>query len=520
MIAAKLAKQMLRLVAASILCALLTHHQQARATGGEADPDSETFGWTTFHGSPRRTGISSVNMTNPPFTHLWTFDLGQHTWKYCRGTSVWSACAVAGTVDRVVRVFVGAYDHNVYCLDARAGTEIWRFTTGCVVNAAPTFARIGHRPMLFVASMDRTFYGLDARTGKKIWSFEVQPWTYTVGESVAGSPIIAKIGGRKIMLATMWNGDRRPLRTVQSGELFAFDPGSGELLWRHELTSANLTSPALMNVAGKEMLFIGSEDGALYACDAATGELRWKYTTGHRIAATPVCVKVDGKPVVIIANGFGMVRCVSAADGAPIWKYKTGHEALSTAAVMSVDGKWVVFVGSSDRCLHSIQFRTTRTAWKFQTGKHVVASPAVARVRGRPMVFVNSLDNVLYGLDWEQGCEVMRFEAGDMLWPYETRGQSVWSSPSIVEIDPETHLLLYPAHDGKLYAFTDNREAASGTANAVLSSFATGAGGPTSPAAPPSKLVLYVPPAIGILLILAGALPLFLRRRISQTHSP
>lgn len=513
------ARQALHIAAVALLCALSAHHQPAGATGGEADPGSETFGWTTFHGGPRRTGISSVNLTAPPFAHLWTFDLGQHTWKYCQGASVWSACAVAGTVDRVVRVFIGAYDHNIYCIDARTGSEAWRFTTGCIVNAAPTFARIGHRPMLFVSSMDRTFYGLDARTGKKVWSFETQPWTYTVGESVAGSAIIATVAGRKVMLATMWNGDRRPLRTVQSGEIFAFEPATGALLWRHELTSANLTSPALMDVNGTDMLFVGSEDGALYACNAETGELQWKQTTGHRIAATPVCVKVDGKPVVIIANGFGMVRCVSAADGAPIWKYKTGHEALSTAAVMSVDGKWVVFVGSSDRCLHSIQFRTTRTAWKFQTGKHVVSSPAVARVRGRPMVFFNSLDNALYGLDWEQGCEIMRFEAGDMLWPYETRGQSVWSSPSIVEIDPETHLLLYPAHDGKLYAFTDNQKAASGSTNAVVSSFSVDPSSRASSAPPPNKIVLYVPPTIAILLIIAGALPLLKRPRSSTAQA-
>lgn len=466
--------------------------------------DGTAGDWPTFHQNNARTGVSSVNMKAPPFTRLWTFDLGQHTWKYCQGASVWSACAVGGQVDGRMRVFIGAYDHNVYCLDARTGKEIWRFTTGCIVNAAPTFAVVAGRPMLFVASLDRTFYALDASDGSKVWLYETYPWTYTVGESIAGAPIVVDIDGRQHLLATMWNGDRRPLRTVQTGEVFSFDAATGRLHWRNELTTAFLTSPATMELNGRSTLFVGSEDGTLYACDARTGDLLWSDTTDHKIIATPVTFRIAGQPLLLTSNGFGMVRCLSAADGAQIWQYKTGHEALSTPAFVNAAGKMMVFIGSGDRCVHAIQAKTQKCLWKFQTGKYVVASPAVASVRGRAMVSVNSLDNILYGLDAETGCEVMRFAAGNMLWPYETRGSSIWSSPSVLRVSEDMALLLYPAHDGKLYAFTDRMEAGAGSGDAVLSSLAQGMHEQPAPVAARGVVATVLPPIVGLILIAAG----------------
>lgn len=470
------------------------------------------YGWPTFHGNNARTGTARGALTHPPFVRLWTFDLGQHTWKYCQGASVWSASAVAGQVDGAMRVFVGAYDHNVYSLDGRTGKEVWRYTTGCLVKAAPAFAVVEGTPMVFAASSDRAFYGLDARTGHKVWNLETYPWTYTVGESLAGSPLVEALNGRATVFFTMWNGDKRPLRTVQTGELFAVDAASGELRWRREISTQNLTAPTWMVIDGRPILFVGSEDGTVYARDARNGEGIWKFTTGHRIAATPVVFRVAQQPAVLVANGFGMLRCLNAATGKQIWKYKTDHEVLSTPAVVKSGGKLLVLVGSADRCVHCIDAKSSLLAWKFQTGKYVVASPAVAPLRGESgdattLLFVNSLDNYLYALNAESGCEIMRFPSGDMLWPYETRGASLWSSPSLYQLEPGLSVLLYPAHDGKLYAFTDNLEAGRGKeGNATLATDWEAVAAGEAPAAPRELVpaMVYIPPAFGLLLVLVG----------------
>jgi len=416
---------------------------------------------------------------------------------------------VSGTVDGRPRIFVGAYDHNLYALDPETGREIWRFTTGCLVAAAPAFAVVQGKPMVFAASSDRSAYGLDARTGRKLWQLETYSWTYTIGESVAGSPLLAPVGKRLTLFFPMWNSDRRPLRTVQTGELFAVDAAAGRVRWRRKLSTAPLSSPAFLNVDGRPTVFAGSESGAFIACDARTGRTVFRTVTGHKILAAPLCTRIAQQPIVFVTNAFGMVRCLSARSGRSIWKYKTGHEVLSTPALVKAGGKLLLIVGSSDRFVHAIEAKTGRRVWRFMTRKYVVASPAVARVRGRPMVFINSLDNALYGLDAETGCEILRFVSGDMLWPYETRGSSIWASASVVTQATGKPLLLYPAYDGKLYAFVAGAQGAGPGENdakpAVRAAVGASSRPVSSPRAQAGSAPSFVVPTVGLALFLAGA---------------
>ena len=486
----------------------------ARGFAAEASPKAADgmAAWPTFHADNSRSGAVPVDFEGPPFSRLWTFNLGPHTWRYCKGASVWSACAIAAPVGGKMRVFVGAYDHNVYCLDALTGKEIWRFTTGCIVNSAPVLAEIGGRPMVFVASADRCFYGLDARDGKRIWVFETYPWTYTVGESIAGSPLVAELDGRPTLFATMWNSDKRPLRTVQRGELFALDPATGEAHWRQEISTQPLTSPCWGEVDGRPRLFLGSRDGALYVLDPQNGKQLWSYVTDHTITATPVFTHIGGQPVVLVANHFGMLRCFSARTHHQLWRYKAGHEILSTLAVAKVAGEPRIFVGSSDRCVHAIHAKSSRNEWNFPTQKYIVASPAVASIAGRPSVFVNSLDNGLYVLDAETGCNITRFSSGDMLWPYETRGISPWSSPSVFRAEGKS-VLLFPAHDGKLYAFTHGSLSERQEGDAEVKHWQAGSPQELSPPRLRPGLFFFLPPMVGGVLIAGGLGIVFLGKK-------
>jgi len=469
--------------------------------------------WPTFHADNRRTGIARTAFRAAPFRRVWTFNLGRHTWSYCQGASVWSASAVSGDVGGRRLLFIGAYDHNLYAIDPDSGKEAWRYTTGCIITAAPAFAVVGGTPMVFVASADRSVYGLDAATGQKKWQFETYSWTYTIGESLAGSPLVESIDARPVLFVTMWNSDRKALRTVQAAELFALDPSNGTLLWRTKLSTAPLTAPAFLRVDGDPLLFVGSEDGSLYGCNARNGKIVAHVTTGHKIIATPVCTTIARQPIVFVANGFGMLRAISASRQTFIWKYKAGHEILSTPALLKANGKLMLVFGCSDRFVHAVEAKTGRRIWRFMTRKFVVASPAIAAVRGRPMIFINSLDNRLYGLDAFTGCEILRFASGDMLWPYETRGASIWASPSIHLRNSGEPLLLFPAHDGNLYAF-EAGAAAPGAKDAKVNPDALGfaeSQGVAPHRAPP--WARYVP-LVGLLLWLSGAASvLFIVRR-------
>ncbi len=455
--------------------------------------------WDTFHGDNQRTGQAAVNFPSGNLQVLWKFTLGEHTWRYCKGASVWSASPVFGEVGGRTLVFIGAYDNNLYALEAVTGKVVWRFTTGCVINAAPVFAVVEGRPRVFVASTDRTFYCVDAATGSQLWAYETVPWTYTVGHSQPSSPLVTTLDGQQVVFIAFWNTDRRPVRAVQKGELLAFRADRRELLWRIQLSDSNLSTPSLLEVDGRAMLFLGSEDGQVRAVEARTGKQVWAQVTGHAIVASPLALKVAGQPVVYVGDWFGMVYCLSARDGRLLWSYKTGHAINSTAASAPVKGRPTIFIGSQDRSLHAIDARSSAGRWRFPTKKYIVSSPAIAAVEGKPAVFFSSLDNYLYAVDAATGSLVWRFQTGSMLWPYETRGASLWSSPAVAEV-AGVPLLAFGGHDGYLYAFTARPGAAAAPSK-------------TGPTLHRPGAAVLLPPLVGLLFLLAGAMALLRYRK-------
>ncbi len=427
---------------AIVLAALLI---AAAAHCGDGD-------WPTFHQDAARRGHSPVAFETCAFDEAWRFELIDHTWRYEKGTSVWSASPAIAEVDGRTMLFVGAYDHNLYALDASTGEEVWRLTTGGRLNAPPAVAHIGDRTLVFIGSGDRTFYAADAATGEKVWSHETRPWSYTAGISAPTAPVLAQIDGRTAVIVGFWNTDRKPLRTVQRSDVFALDAATGEVIWTRQVADTPITPPAMLPVEGTPTLFVGAEDGRLYALSATDGATRWTFTSDHAITATPMAAALKGQPAVFVGDRWGMLNCVSARTGALLWSAKTGHEIKSTPAIGKVDGRMKLYVGSMDRYLHCIDASTSRSLWKFRTGKFVVSSPVVCEVAGKPAVIFSSLDNRLYVRDALSGQRIWDFETSDMLWPYETRGASMWSSPVVAEVDGEARL-FFGSYDGNLYCF-------------------------------------------------------------------
>lgn len=413
----------------------------------------EVVDWPTFHYDNARTGAAPVAFASPRLKLLWTYELGKHTWRYCEGVSVWSASPVIARIGAQTLVIIGAYDHNVYAINAATGDMVWRFTTGCVVNAAPALARVDGRALVYIGSGDRCFYCLDAATGQKVWVRETMPWSFTVGDAVASAPLVTRVDGQPVVYVGFWNSDKRPGRTIRRGDLFAFDALTGKTIWERRLGEGHVSSPALRKVNGRPVLYVGTEEGSVFALDAATGAIIWQILTDHAITNSPTTARIAGQPVVYVANFFGMLYCLHARTGRVLWKRKLGHEVRSTAVFARVGRAPALFLGAFDRCVYAIGAKDSRLLWQFSTGKYVTASPVVVTVDDRPAVIVASLDNFLYMLDAVRGTLLWRFETGDMLWAYEKRGSSLWSSPAVA-YDGRRPLMVFGGHDGKLYCFT------------------------------------------------------------------
>ena len=64
-----------------------------------------------------------------------------------------SSPAVAGSY-----IYIGSWDHNIYCFDAATGVKIWNYTTGRGVYSSP--AIVGG--IVYVGSLDDSVYAFGA----------------------------------------------------------------------------------------------------------------------------------------------------------------------------------------------------------------------------------------------------------------------------------------------------------------------------------------------------------------------
>jgi outer membrane protein assembly factor BamB len=337
--------------------------------------------WPMFHHDPNHTGYSTSTAPNTNHT-VWTYT-----------TDNWIAYSSPSVVDG--KVYVGSYDHNVYCLNASTGTHIWHYTTDNPVASSPAIVDA----KVYVGSFDYNVYCLDALTGGKIWNYTTDNW-------VASSPAIV---GSKVYVGSF------------DYNVYCLDALTGGKIWNYTTDNWVITDPAVAN--GR--VYVGSYGGRVYCLDASTGAHVWNYSMGT-IRTSPSVV--DGK--VYVGSDDKRVYCLNALTGAHIWHYTTGDPVRSSPAV--VDGR--VYVGSDDYKVYCLNATTGAHIWSYTTGNWVGSSPAVADGK----VYVGSDDYSVYCLNASTGAYV---------WSYTT-GERVISSPAVAD-----GIVYVGSWDRKVYAF-------------------------------------------------------------------
>lgn len=344
--------------------------------------------WTMFHHDLIHTGYTSASAPNTNHT-MWTYQTGD---KVC------SSPVIADG-----KMYVGADDGYVYCLDAENGTEIWKSSiNGVPWMSSPAIAD----GRLYIGGYG--LYCLNVTDGRILWN-------YPTGLHVSSSPAV--VGNR--VYVGIWN---QGVCCFNTHPLLPY-----ERIWQFKPGTMVLSSPAVLD----DRVYIGSREGKLYCINATTGVELWNFTTS-------IGGWVDSSPA--ISNGrlfFGSddnkIYCISPTNGEKIWEYTTQGEIRSTPAV-SGDR---VYVGSMDKklyCLHSV---TGELLWSYMTGGSIDSSPAVADQK----IYVGSHDKKIYCLDAISGVK---------LWEYQTGGAIEYSSPAL-----SNGKLYIGSSDTSIYCFGD-----------------------------------------------------------------
>ncbi|MEM7748438.1 MAG: PQQ-binding-like beta-propeller repeat protein, partial [Pseudomonadota bacterium] len=100
-----------------------------------------------------------------PYLYCFAREDGRQVWRYDGNRrGYYSTPAVADG-----RIWVGAEDQNLHCIDARSGKGIWTFKTGGGVWSSPCV--IGDKVVF--GSRDSHLYCVDAQNGQLVWRLKL-----------------------------------------------------------------------------------------------------------------------------------------------------------------------------------------------------------------------------------------------------------------------------------------------------------------------------------------------------------
>ena len=195
---------------------------------------------------------------------------GAVVWEYqATGTSsrkgIWSSPAAHDG-----RLYFGAYNGSVYCLDAADGSEIWAQAYGEWVGASPLVVP-RHNLVYFGLEYQRPWAqgsigALDLRNGEKVWEYQTTKLQH-------GSPVY-------------WSAGDLVLWGTADHEMVAFDAATGDVRWVFPTLRSVKYPPAVSEE--RDLVAFASFDKSIYVLDVTTGAKRGEWQTGELCYTTPL----------------------------------------------------------------------------------------------------------------------------------------------------------------------------------------------------------------------------------------
>jgi len=292
-------------------------------------------------------------------------------------------------------IYIGAYDNNLYALDATSGEFIWKYATDGGIVSRPNV----YEGNVYFGSEDQRLYCINLRSGQEIWSY------YSNGP-IRSSPYIAEghvfIGSDDAYLHAVnaltgrraWRADAgAPIRSsplmvgdfvyfgTEMGDLFCIDL-RGNVKWRFKAKRAITSTPVHAN----GIIYVSSVDTLMYALDAKSGYIIWRFRMVKASISTPFIMD----NYIFIGSVDSHIYCVDIHSAKEIWNFSTDNQVTSSPIAYQDS----VYCGSVDGNMYCLEYRTGRLRWRFQTGGPVTGTPLIAN----NTLYFGSNDHILYAI--------------------------------------------------------------------------------------------------------------------------
>jgi outer membrane protein assembly factor BamB len=338
-----------------------------------------------FRGNYNRSGKSDYEVPK----------MGKKIWKFEAENAIESSVVFYNN-----KIYFGADDWFIYCLDSEYGRLIWKYETGGIVRSSAAIAN----KKLFIGSNDYNLYCLNALSGELNWKYQTKG-------AIDSSPLII---GDSVIFGS------------HDGKLYSLNVRDGNRNWIFNTGDEIWGSPAFYD----NSVYFGSLNGKMYSIWATNGTERWNFSTNqftsfNGIYSTPAVIQDK----LVFGSEDNIVYCLNTSNGKRNWMFKTSGYIYSSAAV-SLDKVFIVSLeADNDAVLYALPINNKLNKslltledviWKFPTHDFDGgSSPMVSINSSRVIVGSNDGDTggtgKVYCLDEETGFEVWNFTAdGDI----------------------------------------------------------------------------------------------------------
>lgn len=216
------------------------------------------------------------------------------------------------------RIFVHYGSHGTACLDTATGETLWsRQDLRC-----DHFRGAGSSPIVYQNLLIVNYDGFDMQyvvalhkmTGETVWKRD-RDINYGTSDGDAkkayATPAIADVGGRPLLI------------NPSAGATIAYDPVSGDEVWRVRSGGMNAACPPLI---GDGLIYVNTADGGyrefavqpMGVGDISDSNVVWKQGQAVPVRCAPLLT--DG--LLFMINEAAVLSCLDAATGESVWRHR------------------------------------------------------------------------------------------------------------------------------------------------------------------------------------------------------
>jgi outer membrane protein assembly factor BamB len=329
------------------------------------------------------------------------------------------------------KLYTGADDGKVYCLNAETGELVWEAKAGIAGGAHVTPAfQVRSSPQvvgttLFVGGMDGDLYALNTQNGQQRWK------VHLADEGIAGSPTVVD--------GFVYIGDLY-------GNVSKLDAANGDILWQHRSDTSARRQCGTPVIAG-DLCIIGRRQDSMRALNITDGSEVFTASLTLNTGSTPQMSTIAYRPsaTVVVQNetnigpGTGSTAYIVNSTTTDTFEMLYTSEGMHISAWAliregtDIGGRYDSFIVNSTYAVR---------LWRGWVGHQCFSSTIVASS-------VDYRGDVLYVGDDAYGFTAFNATDGSYIYRYTTQGQ-VFSTPAIY-----AGAVYVTGQDGHLYVFKD-----------------------------------------------------------------